>query len=183
MKIGDVHVRITALHVAVFLIFTIILIITYFATGESDVFVWGIPTLILLLLIPPALNYLSQKQYSDLVPVYEKEAKSVRIRTINLNMVGKPVRIEGIVERTYFRFLNRPQYLVADRTGEISVKMFTAPAEDIRVNDIVEVLGTVIRRYILTGDAVINCVSIRRIGKKVEKKGEKKEKEAVKEKS
>jgi RecJ-like exonuclease len=119
----------------------------------------------MLILIPVALNYMSQKQYASLVPVYEAEARTVRVREINLNMLGEPVRIKGVVERVYFQFLNRPQYLVADRTGEISVKMFTSPAEDVQKGDVVEVLGTVVKRYILSGDAVINCVSIRKVEK------------------
>jgi len=65
----------------------------------------------------------------------------------------------------HFQFLNRPQFLVADRTGEISVKMFTSPPEDVQKGDVVEVLGTVVKRYIMTGDAVINCVSIRKAEK------------------
>jgi hypothetical protein len=77
-------------------------------------------------------------------------------------MIGKTVRINGVVERVHFQFLNRPQYAVADRSGAISVKMFTSPDEDIKVNDRVEVLGQVIRRYIVTGEPVINCVSIRK---------------------
>jgi RecJ-like exonuclease len=80
-------------------------------------------------------------------------------------MIGKPVRVEGVVERVHFQFLNRPQYIVADRSGSISVKMFTSPAEDIKVNDIVEVIGQVIQRYVVTGDPIINCVSIRKIKK------------------
>ena len=107
---------------------------------------------------------MSQSQYLDLIPEYEREAQKVRIRAINMNMLGKPVRIEGVVERVSFDFLDRPQYMVADRSGEISVKMFTAPREKIRKDDIVEVLGTVMKRYVLVGeDAVINCVSIRKI--------------------
>jgi len=54
---------------------------------------------------------------------------------------------------------------VADRSGEISVKMFTSTDEDVKVNDVVEVIGQVIRRYIVAGDPVINCVSIRKIKK------------------
>jgi len=124
---------------------------------------WAVPAVIMLLFIPMALNYMSQKQYASLVPMYEAEAKNTRIREINLNRLGEPVRIKGVVERAYFQFLNRPQYLVADRTGEISVKMFTSPAEDVQKGDVVEVLGTVVKRYILTGDAVVNCVSIRKV--------------------
>jgi len=81
-------------------------------------------------------------------------------------MIGKPVRIQGVVEKVRFQFLNRPQYIIADRSGEISVKMFTSPDEDIHEHDVVEVLGMVIRRYIAVGDPVINCVSIKKAEKK-----------------
>jgi RecJ-like exonuclease len=108
---------------------------------------------------------MSRSEYNNLEPIYVAEAKTVRIKLINESMVGKPVRIEGVVERVYFQFLNRPQYLVADRSGEISVKMFTSSTEDIKVNDVVEVLGQVIKRYVVTGDPVINCISIRKIEK------------------
>jgi RecJ-like exonuclease len=97
--------------------------------------------------------------------MYEAEAKTVRVRLINESMMGKPVRLEGVVERVTFQFLNRPQYLVADRSGSVSVKMFTSPDEDIKVNDVVEVFGQVIRRYILFGDPVVNCVAIRKLNK------------------
>ena len=67
------------------------------------------------------------------------------------------------MEQVRFRFLNRPQFVVADRSGEIAVKMFTSPEKDVKKGDIVEVLGMVIRRYVVTGDPVINCVSIRNV--------------------
>jgi RecJ-like exonuclease len=119
----------------------------------------------MLLVIPVALNYMSRRQYAELEPEYMRQAKTVRVKLINENMIGKIVRIEGVVERVHFQFLNRPQYSVADRSGAISVKMFTSPDENIRVNDLVEVLGQVIRRYIVTGEPVINCVSIRKKAK------------------
>ncbi len=163
MRIGNINVKISAISLAAFGIFTIILLGTVIATGETSILVWGVPVLALLLIIPAALNYMSQKQYASLVPMYEQEAKNVRIRAINLSMIGEPVRIKGVIEQVRFQFLNRPQYLVADRTGEISVKMFTSPSEDVQKGDVVEVLGTVVKRYILSGDAVINCVSIRKV--------------------
>jgi hypothetical protein len=170
MKVGNINVKISVISMAVFIIFTIILIISYLLTYQLSILYWGIPTVILLLLIPGGLNYMSQRSYQDVLPMYEQEAKQVRIKSINENMLGTPIRIQGVVERVYFRFLNRPQYLVADKSGEISVKMFTSPPEDVRQNDIVEVLGTVMRRYIVTGDPIVNCVSIRKIGKKTEEK-------------
>jgi hypothetical protein len=166
MKIGNVEVKVSIVAVAVFVFFTIFLLFAslYSPEVESQLF-WMIPALFLLLVIPMALNYMSRSEYNNLEPIYEAEAKTVRIKLINESMVGKPVRIEGVVERVYFQFLNRPQYLVADRSGAISVKMFTSSTEDIKVNDVVEVLGQVIKRYIVTGDPVVNCVSIRKIDK------------------
>jgi hypothetical protein len=163
MKIGNVEVKISIISILVFVFFTIFLILAslYSADVRSNL-IWMIPALFMLLVIPVALNYMSRKQYADLEPEYERQAKTVRVRLINENMIGKIVRIEGVVERVHFQFLNRPQYSVADRSGAISCKMFTSPDENIKVNDIVEVLGQVIRRYIVTGEPVINCVSIRK---------------------
>ncbi|HON81460.1 MAG TPA: nucleotide-binding protein [Methanoregulaceae archaeon] len=167
MKIGEINLKITPIALAVVAIFTIFLAYAFFVSRDTHILFWGIPTLVLLLVIPLGLNYMSQKEYADMIPQYEREARPVRIRMINLNMVGEPVRIEGVVERIYFQFLNRPQFLVADRSGEISVKMFTSPQEKIRVGDVVEVLGMVIKRYIAGGDAVINGISIRKIEKTI----------------
>jgi hypothetical protein len=166
MKIGNVEVKVSIVAIAVFVFFTIFLLIASLSSAEvRSQLIWLIPALFMLLVIPTALNYMSRSQYADMEPIYEAEAKTVRIKLVNENMVGKPVRVEGVVERVYFQFLNRPQYLIADRSGAISVKMFTSPNEDVKVDDVVEVLGQVIRRYIFTGDPVINCVSIRKIKK------------------
>ncbi|WP_261598383.1 nucleotide-binding protein [Methanoculleus formosensis] len=166
MQIGDIKVRVTAVTVAVFLFFIVLIAVYVLTVGDVYALYWAVPAVIMLLLIPMALNYMSQSQYASLVPMYEAEAKNTRIREINLNKLGEPVRITGVVERVYFQFLNRPQYLVADRTGEISVKMFTSPAENVQKGDVVEVLGVIVKRYIMTGDAVVNCVSIRKVEKK-----------------
>ena len=166
MKIGNVDVKISIVAIAVFVVFTILLLLASLSSPEvRSQLIWLIPGLFMLLVIPIALNYMSRSQYADIAPVYEAQAKTVRIKLINESMVGKPVRVEGVVEKVYFQFLNRPQYLVADRSGAISVKMFTSPDEDVKVNDVVEVIGQVIKRYIVTGDPVINCVLIRKIKK------------------
>jgi hypothetical protein len=166
MKIGTVDVKVSIVAVAVFVFFTIFLLYASMYSPEvRSQLIWMIPALFMLLVIPMALNYMSRSQYNNLEPIYEAEAKTVRIKLINESMVGKPVRIEGVVERVYFQFLNRPQYLVADRSGEISVKMFTSSNEDIKVKDVVEVIGQVIKRYVVTGDPVVNCISIKKIDK------------------
>ena len=167
MKIGKVDVKVSIIAIAVFVFFTLLLIAaSYNSPDVRSQLIWLIPVLFMLLVLPIALNYMSRSQYADLVPVYEAQAKTVRVKLINENMIGKIVRIEGVVERVHFQFLNRPQYTVADRSGPISVKMFTSTDEEIKVNELVEVLGQVIRRYVVTGEPVINCVSIRTIARR-----------------
>ena len=164
MKFRDIELRITPIQIGVLLFFVIFLLLAYGMSRSPVLLLFGIPMVVGLAVIPMLLRHMSQSQYAALVPTYEAEAQKVRIKAINLNMLGKPVRIEGVVERVYFSYLDRPQYLVADRSGEISVKMFTAPREKIQKDDIVEVLGTVMKRYVLVGESpVINCVSIRKI--------------------
>jgi len=166
MKIGTIDVKISNISIGVFVFFTLLLIAASMANpGIGPHLIWMIPCLFLLLVIPIALNYMSRSQYHELAPIYEQEAKTVKVRFINENMIGKIVRIEGVVERIHFQFLNRPQYSVADRTGAISVKMFTSPDENVKVNDIVEVYGQVIRRYMVSGEPVINCVIIRKFNR------------------
>ena len=169
MKIGTIDVKISNISIGVFVFFTLLLVVASMVDpGIRPHLVWMVPSLFLLLVIPVLLNYMSRSQYKDLEPVYEKEAKTVRVRLINESMIGKIVRIEGVVERVHFQFLNRPQYTVADRSGSISVKMFTSPEYDVKVNDIVEVYGQVIRRYMVTGEPVVNCVIIRKYRKPAE---------------
>jgi hypothetical protein len=166
MKIGNVDVKVSILAIAVFVFFTILLLIAslYSPLVQSQL-IWLIPGLFMLLIIPMALNYMSRREYADMEPQYEAVAKTVRIKLINESMIGKPVRIEGVVEKVHFQFLNRPQYIVADRSGAISVKMFTSPAEEVKVNDLVEVYGMVIHRYFVSGDPCINCISIKKLKK------------------
>ena len=172
MKIGNIQLRISPINVGVVLIFGLFLLYSYLTSGNVTILTFGIPMLVVLFLIPIVLNYMSQQHYAELLPPYQRDAQPVRIKAINMNMLGKPVRFEGVVERAYFLYLNRPQFLVGDKSGEISVKMFTSPLEDIQKGDIVEVIGMVMKRYIATGDPVVNCVSIRKIKASVKGKND-----------
>jgi hypothetical protein len=169
MQIRSLPIRPSILQIAVFIVFILFTILYIQITGEYRALIWAVPTLVLLLIIPMILQFMSQKEYEDLVPLYEAEARSVRIREINEKMITKPVRLEALVEEIRFRSLNRPHFIVADRTGTIPVKMFTNLGGDVRPGDVVEVLGQVIHRYIVTGDPVINGVSIRVVRKKEKK--------------
>lgn len=155
--------RISIVNILVVGILTLFLAGYVVASGDYGILVMGIAILVMLLLIPLGLNFMSQNQYAGLAPVYETEAKKTRINSITPRSIGDIVVIDGIVERVLFKSLNRPQYLVADRTGEITVKMFTTPTEDVEKDDHVEIYGQVIKRYVLVGDPAINAVIVRRV--------------------
>ena len=163
MKIKGTNVRISIVNILVVGILTLFLVGYVAASGDFGLLVIGIPILVMLFLIPAGLNYMSQNQYASLAPVYEAEAKKTRIKSITPRSIGDIVMIEGIVERVHFKSLNRPQYMVADKSGEISVKIFTTPNEDVEMDDHVEIYGQVIKRYVLVGDPVINAVVIKKV--------------------
>jgi len=163
MEIKGTRVQISIIHLVMFAIFALFLSLYVVLSGEYRTLIWGIPVLVMLLGIPLVLNYMSRQEYDQLIPSYEAEAKLTRINTIRPADIGKVVKVEGVVERVLFKSLNRPQYLVADKTGEITVRMFTTPSEDIHKDDVVEVLGQVIKRYVVVGEPVVNAVSVRKI--------------------
>ena len=153
------------IQISIFTGFTFVLIVSFFliyifTSQDFAAVIWAIPILIMLFVIPLILNYMNQAEYQKLVPVYEKEAVSTHINTINPKMTGKIVRIEGKVRSVKSRIFNRPGYLVEDKTGSIIVKMFTNPSKKIKKDDEVVVLGQIIKKYIATGQPTINAVSI-----------------------
>lgn len=158
--------RISIINLGVLALLTFFLASYVVASGDYYVLIWAVPSLLGLLLIPLLLNYMSQSQYTGLEPMYEAEARNTRVNAITSSSIGNIVRLEGIVEKVMFKSLNRPQYHVADRTGQISVKMFTSPKEDINTDDYVEVYGQVIKRYVLVGEPVVNAVIIRKTDRK-----------------
>lgn len=66
MKIGEVNAKVSIVAIAVVVIFSILLIYTYFLTGDQVYLIWGIPTIVFLFFIPMALNYMSQSQYAEI---------------------------------------------------------------------------------------------------------------------
>lgn len=72
-----------------------------------------------------------------------------------------------LLNRHIFLFLNRFQFIVTVPRG-ISVKMFTAPADDVNIGDMVEVPEMIIWCTMVIGDPVVNCVMIRKIDTKTE---------------
>jgi hypothetical protein len=61
--------------------------------------------------------------------------------------------------------LMNKEYLIADTTGEIWVKIDFKPDEKLKTGDVVEVDGQLIRQYKLTGDLIIKGFSLKTMKK------------------
>ena len=123
---------------------------------------FAIPALLALLLIPMILAWMSRKALRDAAEQNSPHAKLYKIAKVTLAMTGQAVSISGKVKKISFRWLNRPHFHIEDATGRIRVIMFTSPAEDIRQEDDVEVLGVVIKNIFKRGDPAISAVSVKK---------------------
>jgi len=123
---------------------------------------FAIPALLALLLIPMILAWMSRKTLRDAAEQNSPHAKLYKIANVTLAMTGQAVSISGKVKKISFQWLNRPHFHIEDATGRIRVIMFTSPAEDIRQEDDVEVLGVVIKNIFKRGDPAISAVSVKK---------------------
>ena len=153
MKIGNVDVKVSIVAVAVFIFFTIFLLYASMYSPEvRSQLIWMIPALFMLLVIPMALNYMSRSQYNNLEPIYEAEAKHGPDQVDQREHGGKTCPYPGGCGKGVFPVPEPSPVSRCRPFRAISVKMFTSTNEDIKVNDVVEVIGQVIKRYIVTGD-------------------------------
>lgn len=134
----------------------------YMTVRDETFLMYAIPGLIMLLVIPLTLSWMSRKTFMEAGKYHESKTRSYPVKRIGLDMVGQAVRISGSVKKISFRWLNRPHFQIEDNTGYIRVIMFTSPSEDIKVNDTVDVLGMVMKNIFTRKTAVISAVSIKK---------------------
>ena len=123
---------------------------------------FAIPALLALLFIPMILAWMSRKTLREAAEQNSSQARFYKIAKVTLAMTGQAVSISGKVKKISFRWLNRPHFHIEDATGRIRVIMFTSPAEDIRQEDDVEVLGVVIKNIFKRGGPAISAVSVKK---------------------
>lgn len=145
-----------------FIVCAVAVIFRYLTVPDSHFLVFAIPGLILLLLIPMTLAWMSRRSYVQAADVYGGKARFFKIVKITLGMTGDIVRVSGIVQKISFKWLNRPHFQVADETGIIRVIMFTSPAEEIKAGDKVDVLGIVMKNIFARFTPVISAVSVKK---------------------
>ena len=135
----------------------------YNATGNERFLWFAIPGLIMLLVIPMTLAWMSRRSLAQANEESYKNARPCKPGKITQAMIGNALRISGTVEKIGFRWLNRPHFHIKDETGEIRVIMFTAPSNQVVVGDKVEAVGIVMKYPLSKERIAISAVSVKRI--------------------
>lgn len=136
--------------------------IHYMQVRDTRFLIFAIPGLIALLIIPMTLAWMSRRMFTRAAEEYDQKTKLYKIAKITLAITGEAVSITGEVQKVSFKWLNRPHFQVKDGTGTIRVIMFTAPAEDVKPGDTVDILGVVIKNIFDRRNAAISAVSIKK---------------------
>jgi hypothetical protein len=139
----------------------------YIAVKDARFLIYAIPGLILLIVIPMTLSWMSRRTFTQAEAEHNQSARPYKIGKINLAIAGEVVSITGEVQNISFKWLNRPHYQVKDGTGDIRVIMFTAPAEEIKRGEKVDVLGVVVKNIFDRRNPAISAVSIKKRNNKV----------------
>lgn len=147
----------------VFIICAVAVALNYAATGNASFLWYAIPGLILLLVIPMTLAWMSRRSFKQAGEQSENQARSCKIGKIVPTMIGNVVRISGEVQKISFRWLNRPHFHIKDATAQIRVIMFTAPANKVFVGDKVEAIGVVMKYPLKKAQLALSAVSVKRI--------------------
>ncbi len=134
----------------------------YNSTGDSRFLLYAIPGLIMLLVIPMALAWMSRRSFVRADEQLGTQARDCTIGKIDPAMIGDVVRISGEVQKISFMWLNRPHFHIKDETAQIRVIMFTAPANKVVVGDRVEAVGIVMKYPLTKARLVISAVSVKR---------------------
>ncbi|MFA5323392.1 MAG: OB-fold nucleic acid binding domain-containing protein [Smithella sp.] len=137
--------------------------IHYYSTGNSHFLLYAIPGLIMLLVIPMALAWMSRRSFTQAHEQLDTKAHRCKIGEIVPAMIGDVVRISGEVQKISFQWLNRPHFHIKDATAQIRVIMFTAPANKVVVGNKVEAIGVVMKYPLKKTKLVISAVSVQRI--------------------
>ncbi|HNV56035.1 MAG TPA: OB-fold nucleic acid binding domain-containing protein [Smithellaceae bacterium] len=149
----------------VFVICSAAVALHYASTGNAQFLWFAIPGLILLLVIPMTLAWMSRRSFAQAHQQSETKARACKIGKLTPLMIGEVVRISGEVQKISFQWLNRPHFHIQDATGQIRVIMFTAPANKVVVGDKVEAVGVVMKNPLKKTQLAISAISVKRTEK------------------
>jgi hypothetical protein len=130
---------------------------------DATYLVWTIPLIFALLAIPIINSYSVGSQYAKLLPEYEAQSRSLRIKQIGPAQFGKPVRIEGVVQLVKGKWLCRPALTIFDGSASIVAQRSSPFDFDISPGDNVVVVGMVTKRFNVFGNTVIHAIGVKKV--------------------
>jgi len=146
----------------VFIICSAAVALHYASTGNAQFLWFAIPGLIMLLVIPMTLAWMSRRSFAQAHERSETKARAYKIGKLTPATIGEVVRITGEVQKISFQWLNRPHFHIQDATGRIRVIMFTAPANKVAAGDRVEAIGVVMKNPLKKTQLAISAISVKR---------------------
>ena len=158
MKIKGITLRLPPFLLGAVVLFAAICAFSFGSTRNIIYVFLGVPLVILLIVMPLALVYSSEKQVRKYLPAERAAAKFVRARQVTAAMRGSTVLLEGKITKVSGLYMNKPVYVIEDSTGKIVVKRFALPEILVGVGANVEVLGRVYGRA--NGAVFINASTI-----------------------
>jgi hypothetical protein len=140
---------------------TVLVIFSYAVNPDPATLRTALPMLGLLAAIPLILNYMNMRQ-ADRVDM--RDFKLYKIGDLVRLEAGTPVRLQGTVEATALKWLNRPNFQLNDKSGKIRVYMFAAPRENIKIGDRVEAAGN-LRSFGRKRERIVMGVKIQKLNR------------------
>ncbi|MDV0441476.1 hypothetical protein [Methanorbis furvi] len=163
MKIRGITVRVPPLLFAVTVFFAAMCAMMYGSSKDAAYIYIGVPLCIILICMPLAMNYMTEKQLQNQLLGLKTRAKFTRARQISPAMLGTPVVVEGKILKVSGILMGKPVYLISDPTGQMIVRRFAHPDPLVGVGAVVEIVGTIARKITDANAVYVNAVSIRPI--------------------
>lgn len=114
-------------------------LLAYMANPDLRTVLTLLPMLLVLGGIPLLFNIMNRRQMDSLDLRHVKLSK---IREAVKKGIGAQVRIRGTVHSVSNKWLNRPNFVIKDDTGEVGVLMLVAPLDNIKCGDQIDTVGT-----------------------------------------
>jgi len=164
MKIKGVEFSLSPLHFIVVIFFIVLFVVMFLITPAGDpskyaYLYWGIPLSLVLLVIPLYNSYSVAKQYVKLIPEYQQESKPIKLLYVDKPMLGKPVRVHGIVQKASGKITGRPAFTIYDGSASAIVQRSAPFTIRIKVGDYIECVGMVVRRFAIVGKYVVHVIA------------------------
>jgi hypothetical protein len=124
--------------------------ITIWATIISKniwVLLCAIPFIIALTLIPLKISKMNNDLSQQLLPDYERDLSTTKIKDITKDMLNHQVKVIGTVEKIIYGVSPKPTVKIKDETGEILSLLLVPLPDEVKKGDKIELYGIITKHY------------------------------------